>query len=71
MVRGLDTLEHNGPSTIGIDTLYSSQGNIPAVFLRGAGVPEDFITYIRSLVGRPFAFYSCFISYLYFRIFDG
>jgi TIR domain/Pentapeptide repeats (8 copies) len=62
-VRGLDTLEHFGPSTIGIDTLYRSQGNIPQVFLRGAGVPEDFITYVKSLVGRPFEFYSCFISY--------
>ena len=62
-VRGLDTIEHSGPSTIGIDTLYHSQGNIPEVFLRGAGIPEDSITYIKSLVGRPFEFYSCFISY--------
>jgi hypothetical protein len=62
-VRGLDTLEHDGSSTIGIDTLYRSQGNIPEVFLRGAGVPEDFIPYIKSLVGSPFEYYSCFISY--------
>jgi hypothetical protein len=48
---------------IDISTLYRSQGNIPEVFLRGAGVPEDFIPYIKSLVGRPFEFYSCFISY--------
>jgi uncharacterized protein YjbI with pentapeptide repeats len=60
---GLETIEHQGPSTIGIDTLYYSHGNIPEVFLRGAGVPEDFIPYIKSLVGRPFEFYSCFISY--------
>jgi hypothetical protein len=62
-VQGLDTVEHRGPSTIGINTLYRSNGNIPEVFLRGAGVPEDFIPYIKSLVGRPFEFYSCFISY--------
>jgi hypothetical protein len=62
-VRGLDTLRHFGASTIDISTLYRSQGNIPEVFLRGVGVPEDFITYIKSLVGRPFEFYSCFISY--------
>ena len=62
-VQGLETVQHIGPSTIGIDTLYRSHGNIPEVFLRGAGVPEDFITYIKSLVGRPFEFYSCFISY--------
>jgi TIR domain-containing protein/pentapeptide repeat protein len=63
MVQGLETVVHSGPSTIGIDTLYRSHGNIPEVFLRGAGVPEDFIPYIKSLVGRPFEFYSCFISY--------
>jgi uncharacterized protein YjbI with pentapeptide repeats len=62
-VRGLKTVSHAGPSTIGIDTLYLSHGQIPEIFLRGAGVPEDFITYIKSLVGRPFEFYSCFISY--------
>jgi hypothetical protein len=61
--RGLETVQHQGPSTIGIDTLYRSRGNIPGVFLRGAGVPEDMITYMKSLVGRPFEFYSCFISY--------
>ncbi len=44
--RGLETVKHRGPSTIGIDTLYRSQGNIPEVFLRGAGVPDEMITYI-------------------------
>ena len=62
-VRGLDTLEHYGPSTIGIDALYRSEGNIPEVFLRGAGVPDEMITYSRSLVGKPFQYQSCFISY--------
>jgi hypothetical protein len=62
-VRGLDAVIHHGPSTIGIDTLYRSKGNIPEIFLRGAGVPDEMITYAKSLVGRPFEFYSCFISY--------
>jgi hypothetical protein len=62
-VRGLETVIHDGPSTIGIDTIYKSKGNIPEVFLRGCGVPEDFILYMKSLVGRPIEFYSCFISY--------
>ena len=26
-------------------------------------MPEDFIVYMRSLVGRAIEFYSCFISY--------
>jgi uncharacterized protein YjbI with pentapeptide repeats len=62
-VRGLETIEHLVPSSIGVDTLYRSQGNIPEIFLRGAGVPDEIITYSKSLVGRPFEFYSCFISY--------
>jgi len=39
-VKGLETVHHLGPSTIGIDTIYKSKGNIPEAFLRGAGVPE-------------------------------
>jgi uncharacterized protein YjbI with pentapeptide repeats len=63
--HGLKTVEHLGPSTIGIDTIYRSAGNIPEVFLRRAGVPEPFITNMRSLVAAmsPIEFYSCFISY--------
>jgi hypothetical protein len=52
-----------GASSIGIDTIYLSGGNISEVFLRGCGVSEDFITFMKSLVGKPIEFYSCFISY--------
>ncbi|MGO9273652.1 MAG: toll/interleukin-1 receptor domain-containing protein [Terriglobia bacterium] len=38
-------------------------GDIPEAFLRRAGVPEDFIVYMKSLAGNPIEFYSCFISY--------
>ena len=62
-VIGLDTVDHLGPSSIGIDTIYRSQGNISEVFLRGCGLPDTFITYIRSLTEKPIQFYSCFISY--------
>jgi uncharacterized protein YjbI with pentapeptide repeats len=62
--RGLDTVRHAGPSAIDIDTIYCSQGKIPAAFLRGAGVPENLIEYIPSLAARgAIQFYSCFISY--------
>ena len=61
--KGLETVKHCGPSTIGIDTIYKSRGKIPEVFLRGCGVPDEFIAYIGSMVGRPIEFYSCFISY--------
>jgi hypothetical protein len=62
-VKRLETVRHAGPSTIGIDTFYRSQGNIPDAFLRGAGAPNVFITYAASLIGQAFQFYSCFISY--------
>jgi hypothetical protein len=63
VAKGLESVIHHGPSTIGIDTVHASQGRIPEVFLRGAGIPDEFITYMRSLVGRAIEFYSCFISY--------
>lgn len=54
---------HHGPSIISIDTLYAAKGKIPHSFLRGAGVPENFITYMASLTGQAFEYYSCFISH--------
>jgi hypothetical protein len=62
-VKGLETVRHSGPSTIGIDTIYRSQGKIPEAFLRGAGVPDSFITYMHSLTGEAIQYYTCFISY--------
>src|SRR5260370_37268333 len=61
--EGLEAVNHIAPSTIGIDTIYLSKGKIPEVFLRGAGVPVEFITYMKSLVANPIEFYSCFIIY--------
>jgi hypothetical protein len=63
VVKGLDQVKHNGPSHVGIDTIYKSEGKIPEAFLRGAGVPEQFIRYALSLVGQAAEFHSCFISY--------
>ena len=62
-VKALETLRHTGPSSIGIDTIYRSQGNIPELFLRGVGVPKTFMVYMKSLTVNPVEFYSCFISY--------
>ena len=63
VAKGLETIRHYGPSTIGIDTIYKSRGKIPEKFLRGAGVPDEFIDFISSMTKRPIEFYSCFISY--------
>ncbi len=64
-VRGLDAVVHSGPSTVGVDTIYKSDGKIPHSFLRGCGVPEALITYIPSLVAAQagIEYNSLFISY--------
>ncbi len=64
-IKGLESAIHDAPSTIGIEAIYRSKGKIPESFLRNAGLTEEFIRLIPSLVaaqeGRQF--YSCFISY--------
>lgn len=61
--KGLESVKHFGPSTIGIDTIYESKGKIPESFLRGAGIPDNFIVFMHSLTEQAIEFYSCFISY--------
>jgi TIR domain len=62
-VKGLETLLHEGPSTIGTDTLEQSQGDLPEAFLRGAGLSETSIAYAYSLKSHPIEYCTCFISY--------
>jgi len=62
--KGLGSVKHEGPSTIGIDTIFRSKGKIPISFLRGCGIPDDVIkTLLKLAKERAFGFYSCFISY--------
>jgi uncharacterized protein YjbI with pentapeptide repeats len=63
--RHLETVAHRGPSTIGIDTLYKSRGDIPDQFLRACGVPDEVLQNLLPTLrsGSPIQFYSCFISY--------
>jgi uncharacterized protein YjbI with pentapeptide repeats len=61
--EGLRSVEHHAPSSLGVDTIYKSGGQIPEAFLRGCGVPEGLIAFTSSISGEAFAFYSCFISY--------
>lgn len=64
-VRGLGSIEHDGPSTIGIDTLIKSHGRICQTFLQGCGVPDTMAEKMISLITamKPDQFHSCFISY--------
>jgi hypothetical protein len=60
---GLDSVEHVAPSTLGVDSIIRSKGRIPEIFLRGIGLPNEWIASIPSLVGDGIQFFSCFISY--------
>jgi uncharacterized protein YjbI with pentapeptide repeats len=60
---GLSEVIHHGPSTLGVDTIFQSCGNIPDHFLRQAGVPNNLIEAIPTLRGDPSEYYSCFVSY--------
>jgi hypothetical protein len=64
-VKGLESIGHAGPSTVGVDTLVRSRGRIPEVFLRECGAPETLIAYLPAIIGgmAPIQFYSCFISH--------
>jgi hypothetical protein len=43
MVIGLEGMQHSGPSMISLDTLSRSKGQVPTVFLEGAGVDPALI----------------------------
>lgn len=62
-VVGLDTVVHYGPSSLGLDTIELSQGQIPDIFLRGCGVSDRLIEYLPSLTTQAIQYYSTFISY--------
>lgn len=62
-LQGLESVQHIGPSELSVSTMQASGGHIPEVFLRGCGVPDNFITYLPSLTANSIEFYSCFISY--------
>jgi hypothetical protein len=60
---GLESVNHVAPSTLGVDSIIRSKGQIPEIFLRGVGLPDEWITFIPSLVWDGIQFFSCFISY--------
>lgn len=65
-VKGLDTVIHHGPSTIGIDTLLRSRGKISQKFMEGIGCPKDSITPLLEWAKRYRStrdFESVFISF--------
>ena len=62
-VKGLETVQHQSPSPLSINTIYLSQGDIPEAFVRGTGAPDSFLEYMKALANKPIEYYTCFISY--------
>jgi hypothetical protein len=60
---GLETIIHQAPSTIGIDTLERSNSNIPKVFLRKSGISDNILEHIQFSYNKSIEYYTCFISY--------
>ena len=58
----LDQVRHDAPSTVGVDTLIRSAGNIPAVFLLGAGVPTEMVTSLGAVADAPVDLDEFYIS---------
>src|SRR5258706_3879139 len=46
-INGLETVTHEGPSTIGTNTIQRSKGKIPVTFLRGCGLSDADIEYAK------------------------
>ncbi|PKB63669.1 MAG: hypothetical protein BZY80_05920 [SAR202 cluster bacterium Io17-Chloro-G2] len=61
-VLGLDHMRHDAPSTVGIDTLCRSGGQIPRGFLRDAGVAVAVCDFQEALAGVAPESGDCFIS---------
>ncbi len=70
-VKGLGSVVHEHPSSIGVDTLVQtlrgSGGRFTGEqveFFLGAGVPQTLLEYLPSILeSNPVQFYQCFISY--------
>lgn len=59
---GLESCKHGGPSTLDYRTLVN-YGPLPSIFLKGCGLPDDFIRFVSTSRSDANRFFSCFISH--------
>ena len=62
-VHGLSTIKYQGPSIIALHTVQLPEDGSALLFLRGCGVPEEWIDDYRARMMHPIQYYSVFISY--------
>jgi len=62
-VKGLVEIDYRGPSRVELHTMKLPQDGSALHFLRGIGVPDEWINFYRSSMMSPIQYHSCFISY--------
>jgi hypothetical protein len=61
--KGFTEVQHGGPSVVQLHTTQLPQDGSALHFLRGAGIPDEYIDLWRSAVMHPIQYHSLFISY--------
>ncbi|GHO93745.1 hypothetical protein KSF_037930 [Reticulibacter mediterranei] len=62
-VKGLETVQHLGPSTIGTDTIARSRGQVPKQFLREAGIYDLLTDSVQSLAQSSKEYFTHLINF--------
>ena len=62
-VKGLVEVNHEGPSIVQLHTVQLPKDGSSVHFLRGTGLPDEWIDFYRASLMRPIVYHSCFISY--------
>jgi TIR domain len=62
-VKGLAQINHTGPSRVALHTIQLPQDGSALHFLRGTGVPDEWMDFWRTTRMHPIEYHSCFISY--------
>jgi TIR domain/Pentapeptide repeats (8 copies) len=62
-VQGLIEIRHGGPSFVSLHSIQLPQDGSALHFLRGAGIPDEWIDFYRSTMMHPIQYQSVFISY--------
>jgi len=62
-VKGLAQIHHMGPSRVELHTIQLPQDGSALHFLRGVGMPDEWIDFWRTSMMLPIQYHSCFISY--------
>jgi hypothetical protein len=63
LAKGLAEIQHTGPSRVELHTIQLPQDGSALHFLRGVGVPDEWIDFWQTIMMYPIQYHSCFVSY--------